>query len=318
MRAIQRHALIATVWLEDEMAEYTAYFNGEWMPFSEVKIDPMDRGFLVGDVVFDVARTFNGKSFRMKEHVERLYRSLKFVRIDPGLSAEEFTDISEEAIARNEGLRAEVGDYTIWQFVTRGPGRWSRDAGPPAVCVKVGPIGFSHYARHYNDGAASVITRTRSYPVESLDPKVKHFSRMNFNLAELEAADVDPDAWPILTDADGNLTEGTGYNVFLVTDGTIRTPDDRSVLQGVSRGMVFDLAEQLQIPLVEEDLQPYDLYTADEAFFSGTSPCVLPVTSADKRQIGDGKPGPVTQQLLAAWSERVGVDIVGQALRHGS
>ena len=183
--------------------------------------------------------------------------------------------------------------------------------------MSVGPVGCSRVDKPYTDGASSAIARTRSVPVESLDPKVKHFSRMNVNLAELEVKDVDPDAWPILTDVDGNLTEGTGYNMFLVTDGVIRTPGDRSILQGISRAMVFDLADQLNLPIVEEDLQPYDLYTADEAFFSGTSPCVLPVTSADKREIGDGKPGPITQQLLAAWSERVGIDIVGQALRHG-
>ena len=297
------------------MAEYTAYFKGEWMPFSQVKIDPMDRGFTVGDVVFDVARTFNGKSFRMEDHIQRLYRSLKFVRIDPGLSAKEMLDISEEVVQRNDHLRAEVGDFTITQFVTRGPGSSSRSAGPPAVCVKVAPIGFGRFADLFKDGAHGVITRTRSYPVESLDPKVKNYSRMNFNLADLEAADVDPEAWPILTDADGSLTEGTGYNVFLVTDGVIRTPGDRNILQGVSRGMVFDLARQLNITLVEEDLQPYDLYTADEAFFSGTSPCVLPVSKVDQREIGDGRPGPIVQQLLSAWSETVGMDIVDQALQ---
>jgi branched-chain amino acid aminotransferase len=297
------------------MAEYTAYFKGEWVPFSEVKIDPLDRGFMVGDVVFDVARTFNGKSFRMEEHIARLYRSLKFVRIEPGLSAQEMVDISEEVIRRNEDLRPEVGDFTVTQFVTRGPGSWTRSAGPPAVCVKVGAIDFGRFARLFEEGAHGVITRTRSYPVESLDPKVKNYSRMNFNLADLEAADVDPEAWPVLADTDGNLTEGTGYNVFLVTDGVIRTPGDRNILQGVSRGTVFDLAKQLNIPLVEEDLQPYDMYTADEVFFSGTSPCVLPVTKVDRRQVGDGRPGPVVRQLLAAWSESVGLDIVDQALR---
>ena len=298
------------------MADYTAYFNGEWMPFSQVKIDPVDRGFTVGDVVFDVARTFNGKSFRMREHIDRLYRSLKFVRIDPGLSSDEMLEISEEVVRRNEPLRQEVGDFTIHQFVTRGPGSSTREAGPPTVCVKAGAINFGRIANLFETGAHGVITRTRSYPVESLDPKVKHYSRMNFNLADLEAGDVDPDAWPILTDSDGNLTEGTGYNVFLVTDGVIRTPGDRSILQGVSRGIVFDLARQLHIPLVEEDLQPYDMYTADEAFFSSTSPCVLPVTKVDKRQLGEGRPGPIVQQLLSAWSESVGLDIVDQARRH--
>jgi branched-chain amino acid aminotransferase len=297
------------------MADYTAYCNGEWVPFSHVKIDPMDRGFLVGDVVFDVARTFNGKSFRMQEHIDRLYRSLKFVRIDPGLSPQELFNISEEVIQRNESERENVGDFTVTQFVTRGPGRWAHTAGPPTVCVKVAPIAFDRYARFYKEGAHGVITRTRSYSAESLDPKVKHYSRMNFNLAELEAADVDPDAWPILADLDGNLTEGTGYNFFLVTDGILRTPGDRSILQGVSRGMIIDLAARLDIRVVEEDLQPYDLYTADEVFFSSTSPCVLPVTRVDKRQINDGRPGPITQRLLSEWSEAVSVNIVEQAQR---
>jgi branched-chain amino acid aminotransferase len=297
------------------MSEYTAYFNGEWVPYSQVKIDPHDRGFTVGDVIFDVARTFNGKSFRMKQHIDRLYRSLKFVRIDPGLTPDEMTEISEESIWRNEHLLAEAGDFTVRQWITRGPGRWSHSAGPPAVCVEVQGISFSRFAKHYGGGAHGVIARTRSYPAESLDPKVKHYSRMNFNLAELEVADVDPEAWPILMDIDGNITEGTGYNVFLVTDGVIRLPGDSTTLQGVSRGMVTDLARQLNIPVSEEMLQPYDLYTADEVFFSGTSPCVLPVTRVDKREVNDGKPGPITQQLLAAWSETVGVDLVDQALR---
>jgi branched-chain amino acid aminotransferase len=262
-----------------------------------------------------VARTFNGKSFRMQEHIERLYRSLKVVRIDPGVSPAEMLAISEEVVQRNEPLRGAVGDFTITQFVTRGPGRWAYDAGPPTVCIKAAAIQFPRFAGYYTTGAHGVIARTRSYSAESLDPKVKHYSRMNFNLAELEAADVEPDAWPILMDLDGNITEGTGYNVFVVSNGALRTAGDRSILQGVSRRMVFDLAEQLAIPVVEEDLQPYDLYTADEVFFSSTSPCVLPVTHVDKRQINDGKPGPITRQLLSEWSESVGVNIVEQAQR---
>jgi branched-chain amino acid aminotransferase len=98
-----------------------------------------------------------------------------------------------------------------------------------------------------------------------------------------------------------------------VSGGAIRTAGDRGVLQGVSRGMVFDLAKELGIPVFEEDLQPYDLYTADEAFFTSTSPCVLPVTRVDRRPIGDGKPGPTVKRLLQAWSEVVGVNIVEQA-----
>ena len=296
------------------MADYTAYFNGEWVAFSQVKIDPRDLGFVRGDAVFDVERTFNGKSFRMKQHIDRLYRSLKYVRIDPGLSAEEMTDISEEAIRRNEPLRAEVGDFTIQQFVTRGKGPIV-GGGPPTVGVRIDALDPSRYAREYSEGAHAVITKTRSYSHEALDPKIKHYSRMNFAMAVLEANDVDPGAYAVLMDMDGNLTEGTGYNFFMVTDGVLRTSRDRAILQGVSRGMVIDLAGQLDIPVVTEDLQPYDLYTADEAFLATTGFCVLPVTQVDRRQIGDGKPGPIAKQLLAAWSEAVGVDIVDQAIQ---
>ena len=297
------------------MADYTTYFNGDWVPYSQVMISPKDRGFQGGDVVFDVGRTYNGKSFRMKEHVDRLYRSLKYARMDSGLSLEEMLDISEDVIRRNQHHLAEVGDYIVWQFVTRGIGLWTRSAGPPTVCVSVEPIDFGHYAHLVEGGAHGVITRTRSYHSESLDSKIKHYSRMNFALADLEAADVDPEGWPILTDSNGNITEGTSSNVFLVTDGVIRTPRDTTILQGVSRGMVFDLARQLNIPLVEEELQPYDLYTSDEVFFSSTPFGVLPVTKVDNRQVAEGQPGPITQQLVAAWSEAVGMDIVDQAVR---
>jgi branched-chain amino acid aminotransferase len=295
------------------MAEYVAYFNGEWVPGNRIKVDSMDRGFMIGDTIYDFERTFNGKGFRLKEHIDRLYRSLKYVRIDPQLSPDEMLQISEEAVQRNEHLLAEAGDFTILQFVTRGPGYYAWNAGPPAVGVTIAPINFGLFAPMYTEGVHGVIARTRSYTPESLDAKVKHFSRMNFSLAELEANDVDPGAWAILTDNDGNVTEGTRQNVSIVTDGVLRTSRDRALLQGVSRGMLFELAGQLDIPVVEEDLQAYDLYTADEALFSSSAYCLLPMTQVDRRPIGDGKPGPIVQQLLAAWSESVGVSIVDQA-----
>ncbi len=298
----------------DELAKYTAYMNGDWIPSSELKMDARDRGVKGGDTIFDVTRTFNGKSFRMKEHIDRLYRSLQYCRIDPEMPPETMLELSEEALRRNEHLLPEAGDFLVWQIVTRGPGRWAHNAGPPTVWIEVA-ANLWDFAPQYRTGAHGVISRTRSYPPETVDPKIKHYSRMNFHLAEMEAADVDPEGWPILTDAQGNLTEGTGYNLFLVKDGVILTPDDSDILQGVSRKTVFDIAAQLGIPLVEEPLQPYDLYNADEAFFASTPFCVLPVTKADNRQIGDGKPGPVVQQLLAAWSEQVDVDIVDQAER---
>ena len=293
------------------MAGYQAYFNGEWMPEGEVTISPSDRGFTVGDLVFEVERTFNGMPFRLKEHIERLYRSLTYVRMDSGLSAEEMTSITEEAVERAKADHPEVTDFWMRQIVTRGTVDLF-DPPDPTVLVQVGEQGF-WYADLYDTGLHGVISKTRAYSPQALDPKIKHYSRMNFVLAHQEAHDVDPDAWPILLDDRGFLAEGNGQNVFVVTDGVIRTPTDYAALQGVSRGMAIDLTRQLNIPLVEEDLQPYDLYTADEAFWTTTSMCVMPMTQVDRRPIADGKPGPMSQRLLAAWSEAVGIDIVGQA-----
>ncbi len=292
-----------------------AYMNGEWIPSEDVKIDRRDRGFRVADTVFDVARTFNGVIYRKEQHLNRFYRSLKYTRIDPGLTKEEMGDLWDESVERNRHLLSELGDFYVYPFVTRGPGRWAYEAGPPTVVVDTYQVDFYRYARFYEDGSRGVISKSRSYSHTSIEPKVKHHSRMNFNMAELEAGDIDPEGFPILLDQEGNVTEGTVNSVFLVKDGVIRTPGDSQILQSESRASVVELAEDLGITCLQEDVQPYDLYTADETFLAFTGPGVLPMTQVDKRDIADGKPGPITQQLIAALSEKVGVDIPGQAQR---
>ena len=300
------------------MAEMVYYFNGEWVPQSQVMIHPYDRGFTMGDVVFDVERTFDGKMFRLREHMDRMQRSLQYYRIDPGISMDEMEALSEEAVRRNEHLRHLCGDFAVRQTVTRGRPPLAAQGSPsdemsPTVIISVDPLIWSH-ASQYDTGAAAVFPSVRSYSSLSLDPKAKHYSRGNFVQAQLQAADIDPHAQPVLLDQNGNITEGVTNNFFAVTDGVIRTPSDSAILQGVSRMTVFDLANQLGIPIVEEDLQPYDAYTADEAFLTNSVFQLLPLATIDKRQVGDEVPGPISKQLLAAWSEMVGVDIVGQAL----
>jgi len=296
-----------------DQSEYVTYFNGEWVPHGQVRISPDDRGFTLSDAVFDIARTFDGRPFRLENHIDRLYRSMRYLRIDSGIAAEEMTEICREVVRRNEQSRPQVGDFTINPFVTRGP---SLD-GPSTVCVRVKPVAFATFARAYVEGAQALIATARSYSTDSMDPKVKHHSRLNMVLAELEASDVGPDAQPIMLDRDGNVTEGIGWNVFAVADGVLRTPTDRSILQGVSRRVVMELADQLDLTVIEEDMQPYDLYTADEVFFTRTSPRIVPVREVDGRPVAREVPGPVTKQLLAAHSDMVGVDIVEQALRYG-
>ena len=293
--------------------EIIAYFNGEWIPKSECKISMDNRGLRLGDAVFEVDRTYGGKFFNMDDHMDRLFRSLKYTRIDPGISRDEMKRITSEAVERNWHLVPEGSDMNVRQMITRGEGSSVNDGSPATVFVTAYPMGFDRYAHIYDEGAHVVFARTRSYHPDSLDPKVKHVSRMNFVLAELEASDVDPDSWPVLLDLDGNISEGTGFNFWIVTDGKLRTAGDRTLLQGVSRKTLLSLADELDIPVELDDIQLYDAYTADEAFVSGTSHCLLPVSKLDNRPIDGDVPGPVVSRLLAAWSERVGVDLVGQA-----
>ena len=294
--------------------EYQIWLNGEYVARDEARIPMTDRGFRLGDVVFDTSRTFDGAVFKLRDHLDRLYRSLKYVRIETDMSIDEMERLTLEVVERNEPLRRELNDdYMITQIVTGGDGR--RGDSEPSVSIWIDPLGAPRWAPAYDGGAHAVIPKTRAYPSESLDPKVKHYSRLNFVLAEMEATDVDPDALPVLLDMDGKVSEGTGANFFVVTGGTLRTPRDNSTLQGVSRMTVMEIADTLGIPAVEDDLQPYDLYTADEAFFCSTPYCILPVGRIDNRRIGDRAPGPVTNQLLAAWSERAGLDIVDQLRR---
>ena len=297
------------------MREAVAYCNGEWKPRSRVSIDLGDRGFYLGDAVFDLFRTFDGRPFRIHDHVDRFFRSLNYVRLDPRVGYEEMVALGEECVARNEPLRQGIGDWSVWFGVTRGLAGWRTLDAEPTFIVHAAQVPFDSFADQYAAGASAVITRSRNHTHQSLEPKLKHTSRMHLNLADLEARDVDARAWPILLDAEGDVAEGSGSNLFVVCDGVLRTPGEASVLQGVTRKVVFELAADLGIPVLVEAIQPYDIYTADEVFFTSTPFCVLPVTQVDRRQIGGGRPGPVATRLLAAFSEVVGIDVVDQALR---
>jgi branched-chain amino acid aminotransferase len=293
--------------------QFIAYFNGKWIPANECKISIADRGFTLGDGVFEVDRTFNGKIFDLNSHLDRLFRSLKYVRIDPGLTYKEIADISEEVVTRNWPLIATGGDMTVTQRITRGIGRSVSDTGEPTVYIGGAPLDFNRFAHLYDKGCHVVFARTRAYHPDSLDPKVKHQSRMNFVMADLEANDVDHGAWPVLLDLDGNISEGTGFNIWIVKDGVLKSPADRTMLQGISRKAILELAKNLDIPVETEDIQLYDAYNADEVFISGTSHCMLPVSKLDNRPMGSNIPGPIVSRLLSAWSEQVGVDIIGQS-----
>ena len=300
--------------------ERVAYYNGEILPESQVLLPFRDRGFLFGDAVFDTARTFEHKPFRLKEHVDRLYRSLRYLRIDPGLSPAETVSISEQVLERNLHLIDKEDDYWMTQRVSRGSLSVERDlssSGRPTVIVECTPLPLKARAKLFRDGAEVIVPATRRPGPEVQSPRAKTHNYLNLVLADMEARAVNPAAWAVLLDQQGNLAEGLGSNLFLVRDGRLLTPMARNVLPGVSRATVIELAESLAIPFAEQDLDLYDAYTAEEAFLTSTSLCMCPIKSINGALVGGGKfPGPVTQRLIDAYIKLAGCDFVAQYLRH--
>ena len=295
-----------------EYSNYLVYINGDFVPRSDAKLGLNDRGFRLGDLVYDTERTIDGRVYQLRMHLERFWKSLKYARLDPGMTIDEMEEATIELARRNDAVRKPGDDCMISQIVTRGEAD-GRDAPiKPNVVIWPEPLQWLNYANAWRDGTRVVIPKTRSYTSDQLDPKVKHYSRMNMIIAGHDARDIDPNAMALMLDMDGNISEIPGANFFIVTDGVLRTPTDKSCLAGISRMNALNLAKQLEITTSEEDLQPYDVYTADEAFLTGTPRCLQPVSMADNRVIGNGVPGPVTKQLMLAWCEMAGFDFLKQ------
>jgi branched-chain amino acid aminotransferase len=267
-----------------------------------------------------MTRTFNGCLFKIKEHVERLYRSLKVLRIDPGLSPTEMIAISEEVNARNLHLLAPGEDHWVGQRISRGINRVEGDNWDhygPTVIVECMPLPLKARARLFRDGIDVVVPSVRRVPPDSLTPRAKTHNYLNLVMADLEAHARDPESWAVLLNHHGNLCEGLGSNVFVVRDGALLTPHERFVLPGVSRATVIELATDLRIPCREADIDLYDAYNADEAFLTSTSLCICPVRSVNGSVIDDGGvPGLITKRLTDAYVDLVDCDFVAQYLKH--
>ncbi len=298
----------------------TAYFNGQFVPESDVRIPLRDHGFILGDAGYDMARTFHGVPFKMKEHIDRLYQTLRYLQIDPGMASTEMLSLSEEVLDRNKHLLTEDADYWIAQRVTRGipslyvePG----DHQGPSVIIECSVIPFYERARHYRDGISIFISSVRRTPPECLSPRAKTQNYINLKLADLEAKAHDPEAWGITLDMNGNLCEGVGNNVFLIKDGIIFTPREQYVLAGLSRATAIDLAQNMGYELRVMDLDIYDAYNADEMFLTSTSLCICPVSSVNGQAMGEENiPGPITQKLMDGFSSLVKCDYVKQYLSY--
>ena len=296
------------------------WMNGALVPESDAKISVYDSALMFGDMVFEMTRSFGKKQFKLREHLERLYAGIKILHIPLEMTIDEMERHCHETIEANDPLFSGDDEHRLMIDVSRGTlGIYQGVEGlrkGPNVIIADFPLrwtvaGMGHL---FDTGINAVITSQRAIPGSLLDPKIKNRSRIHYLMANIEASNVSgDDNWALLLDPDGFIAEGTGDNFFIIKDGAVITPEGRNILRGISRAYVMEeLAAQLGMPVVEKNIEPYDVYTADEAFMTGTPFCMLPVTHLNGLPIGDGRVGPAFKAILARWSKNIGVDVEQQ------
>ena len=301
------------------MSGRLVYMNGEFVPEEDARISIYDSALMFGDMVFEMTRSFNKQQFKLREHLERLYSGLKILRIPVQMSIEEMEQACLQTIEQNDPIFAPHDEHRLMINVSRGPlGIYAPIFGgkmKPTVVIADFPLKWTvaGMARFFDKGINSVIPSQRAIPATLMDPKIKNRSRMWYQMANIEVAQVEGDNnWALLIDPDGYIAEGTGDNFFMIKNGCLMTPEGRNILRGISRSYVMELADQLNLECRECNIEPFDLYEADEAFLTATPFCILPTTHLNGVPIGSGQMGPITQQLLDQWSKNVGLDIVQQ------
>lgn len=295
------------------------YVNGELVPESEARVSIFDIGFMYSAVFMEALRTFKHQVFRLEDHLERLECSMRYCGLEPLVSQEEMAKVIQTVIEANIGDLAEDDDCWVCAQVTPGQGfphpMMKGAKQPPTVMAYVSYLPYDEYADCYETGKPAVVTNTRNVPPCVVDPRGKTRYRLHYFMAKLEAQTRDPHAFALLLDTDGFVTEGTGANFFIAKGGVLHTPTTRNTLEGISRRVVIELARAEGIPVVEGDLTIYDVYSADEAFWTTSSYCMLPCNRVNHMAMPQ-TPGPMFTRLITAWSNLVGVDIVGQAKKY--
>lgn len=278
----------------------TIYLDGEFLPESEAKVSVFDHGLLYGDGIFEGIRFYNGRVFRLEEHLDRLWDSARSICLEIPMSKAEMTEALLETIRRN-GLR----DGYIRQIVTRGVGNLGLNplqCKRPSVIIIVATIAL-YSEEVYRNGLTVVTCATRRTGAATLNPAVKSLNYLNNVMARIEANLAGADEALMLNDA-GNVAECTADNVFIIKKGQIFTPPiSAGALRGITRSVAFDAAIELGFPMKEADITRHDVFIADECFLTGTAAEVIPVIKADGRIIGNGKPGPITGKIIARFRE---------------
>ena len=303
---------------ESTMSRRVVFFNGEFVAEREARVSIFDSSLMFGDMAFEMTRTFGHRPFRLREHLDRLYGSLRLLEIDPGMTLEEMEQTTLKTLRRNVPTEPNDVDWQIMHDVSRGPLPPYRSLFPegirPTVSINCWPLitHMGHFAPSYDTGVDLVIAAQQALPAHLVDPKAKTRSRMHYQMAQLQGARMG-NKWPVLTDPDGFLAEGPGWNIFLVKDGTLYTPEGRNILLGVSRGAAIDLARELGIPCQETNLGRYEALQADEIFCTATTYSMVHAASFEGQPVGAGEPGAVFKRLLGAWIDKAGIDFVAQA-----
>ena len=304
-----------------QKAERVAYINGEIVPESDASVSIRDMGLVYGDSVFDTERTFGGRLFRLQDHIDRLYKSLEYAKIDPGMSQNDMIEATQRLVALNIPHLRDGEDYWVTQRVTTG--RQPLDGESPVlpgatIIIDCIPLPLRARARSYQDGIYAVVANRKRIAPQALSANVKSNNYLNMMLAQREVQADHPGAWALMCDVNGNLAEGAGCNFFIVSNGEVVTPTDEFVLQGVSRQVVFEICDQADIAITRRAVTLDEALEADEAFFSSTSLCVCPVSRLNDHNYTAGHPGPVTDRIMKDFARMAGFDFVAQYLAFAS
>lgn len=304
------------------MSEPITFLNGRFVPLSQARLSVFDQGLVHGASVSELMRTFRHEVFRLDEHLQRLWRSLDAVGFSLSMTQMELREVVTEVVSSNTARIGESVDVGVTVFVTGGlnasyVGRQAAAEAGCSVGVHTFPLQFDMYANGMRSGRRLVTPGTKHIPTDVIDARIKSRSRLPLLLADREARSIDPESRALLLDANGNVTETTTCNFFIVSDGRIRTAPGEKVLEGISRGVVLEeLAPALHLNCDRANFNIDEVTAADEAFTTSTPYCLMPVSHVNGSAIGREVPGPVTQSLLAAWNRLVGVDIIAQIARN--
>jgi len=282
--------------------ELLVYINGEYYPKSQAKVSVYDHGLLYGDGVFEGIRAYKGVVFKLKEHIDRLYRSAHVMMLNIPMTKDEMIKAVIETLKRNN-----LRDAYIRLIVTRGIGDLGLDprkCQKPTVIIITDTIKL-HKTEVKEKGATAVLTWVRRDMVDATSHEIKSLNYLNSILAKIEANNAGVDE-AICLDKRGFVCEGAAENIFIVKDGKLITPPTvTGALLGITRNRVIQLAKDLSYEVYERDITPTELFTADEVFFTGTAAEIVPVVEINKRKIGNGLPGPITKHLMREFEKIV-------------